>query len=164
VSSNELTLHKLGKVIPKQTAVILVGSDNEISMSASNETVSDMPENNLDGVDVRTKCEDISTTGTFYVMSKKVVNEEQRFGFFEYKGTYMPARKAYLLLPGNAAPGLKMVFGETTPLLSPEGEDGEASPRRGLVGGWYTLSGTRLNAKPTQKGLYINNGKKVVIK
>lgn len=29
---------------------------------------------------------------------------------------------------------------------------------------WYTLSGTRLNAQPTQKGLYIKNGRKVVIK
>ena len=29
---------------------------------------------------------------------------------------------------------------------------------------WYDLSGCRLNAKPTAKGLYINNGRKVVIK
>ena len=28
---------------------------------------------------------------------------------------------------------------------------------------WYTLSGTRLNGKPSAKGLYIHNGKKVVI-
>jgi hypothetical protein len=30
--------------------------------------------------------------------------------------------------------------------------------------GWYTLDGRRLNAAPSRKGLYINNGKKVVIK
>ena len=30
--------------------------------------------------------------------------------------------------------------------------------------GWYTLSGTKLDAAPTVKGVYINNGKKVVIK
>ena len=29
---------------------------------------------------------------------------------------------------------------------------------------WYTLDGKRLNGVPTTKGLYINNGKKVVIK
>ncbi|MCR4602023.1 MAG: hypothetical protein K5683_00640 [Prevotella sp.] len=29
---------------------------------------------------------------------------------------------------------------------------------------WYTLDGRRLSAKPTQKGLYINNGRKTVIK
>ena len=30
--------------------------------------------------------------------------------------------------------------------------------------GWYTLDGRRLSGKPTVKGLYINNGRKVVIK
>jgi hypothetical protein len=30
--------------------------------------------------------------------------------------------------------------------------------------GWYTVDGKKLNAAPTQKGVYINNGKKVVIK
>ena len=29
---------------------------------------------------------------------------------------------------------------------------------------WYTLDGVRLDGKPTQKGLYINNGRKIVIK
>lgn len=30
--------------------------------------------------------------------------------------------------------------------------------------GWYTIGGVKLNGEPTQKGIYINNGKKVVIK
>lgn len=29
---------------------------------------------------------------------------------------------------------------------------------------WYTIGGTRLSGKPTQKGLYIHQGKKVVVK
>jgi hypothetical protein len=29
---------------------------------------------------------------------------------------------------------------------------------------WYTLDGRKLNSKPTTKGLYIVNGKKVMIK
>ena len=29
---------------------------------------------------------------------------------------------------------------------------------------WYTIDGRRLNGKPTQKGVYINHGNKVVIK
>ena len=29
---------------------------------------------------------------------------------------------------------------------------------------WYTLDGVRLSGKPSKKGLYINNGRKVVIK
>ena len=30
--------------------------------------------------------------------------------------------------------------------------------------GWYTLSGMKLNGKPKSKGVYINNGRKIVIK
>lgn len=30
--------------------------------------------------------------------------------------------------------------------------------------GWYDMSGHKLSGKPTKKGIYINNGKKVVIK
>lgn len=34
----------------------------------------------------------------------------------------------------------------------------------GVKEGWYNLSGMKLEGAPTQKGVYINNGKKVVIK
>ena len=30
--------------------------------------------------------------------------------------------------------------------------------------GWYTINGIKLQSMPTEKGIYINNGKKVVIK
>ena len=30
--------------------------------------------------------------------------------------------------------------------------------------GWYTLDGRKLNARPTQKGIYINKGKKILVK
>ena len=36
--------------------------------------------------------------------------------------------------------------------------------RDGMVATWYTLDGRKLNVKPTTKGLYIYNGKKIAIK
>ncbi len=42
-----------------------------------------------------------------------------------------------------------------TPNPSPKGKGSDC---------WYTLGGRRLTGKPTQKGIYINNGNKVVIK
>ena len=33
-----------------------------------------------------------------------------------------------------------------------------------IDGTWYTLSGTKLDGKPTAKGIYICNGRKIVIK
>ena len=38
--------------------------------------------------------------------------------------------------------------------------DGEMIPAQG----WYTLNGVKLQSMPTEKGVYINNGKKVVLK
>ena len=29
---------------------------------------------------------------------------------------------------------------------------------------WFTLSGRKLDKQPTQKGIYIHNGKKIVVK
>jgi hypothetical protein len=43
-------------------------------------------------------------------------------------------------------------------------QEHESHESHELSGAWYTLSGVRLNAKPTAKGLYIVNGKKVMIK
>ena len=167
-ASQQLTLTKRGADIPKGSAVIIMGGGNgtdatvDIRLSKTTGLADYSGTNDLDGVDVRTETSTLGD-GTFYVMGK--VNDV--FGFFEYKADYMPARKAYLLVSGSgAAPGLKMVFDETTgitPLLSPKGEEG-ASPWGGLVGVWYTLSGTRLDKHPTQKGIYIVNGKKVVVK
>lgn len=37
-------------------------------------------------------------------------------------------------------------------------------PVRPVDDNWYTLDGRRLGAKPTQRGIYINNGKKYMIK
>ena len=39
------------------------------------------------------------------------------------------------------------------------------TPDPSLNGGeWYDLSGRKLDTKPTAKGLYINGGRKVVVK
>ncbi len=38
------------------------------------------------------------------------------------------------------------------------------SETRNNADGWYSIDGRRLHGKPTQRGIYINNGQKVVIK
>ena len=57
----------------------------------------------------------------------------------------------------------------TVKLISASGEVtsiGEIDTKTGDVtfDGWYTIDGVRLSGKPSTKGIYINNGKKVVIK
>ncbi|MBR6828703.1 MAG: S8 family serine peptidase, partial [Prevotella sp.] len=65
----------------------------------------------------------------------------------------------------NARKGLDYMQQATginlTPNPSPKGEGdlkGEGSNF------WYTLDGRRLNGTPTQRGFYINNGKKFIVK
>ena len=43
-------------------------------------------------------------------------------------------------------------------------EIGEDKNTEKQDGSWYTLSGMRLNGMPTQKGLYIKNGRKIIIR
>ena len=40
----------------------------------------------------------------------------------------------------------------------------DASPKGEGRSGWYTINGVKLQGKPTMRGIYINNGRKVVIK
>ena len=67
------------------------------------------------------------------------------------------------LVGGEAAYGINsfvLNFGDETTSLSEElrvkSEEFDA--------GWYTIDGRKLHGKPTVKGIYINNGHKVVIK
>ena len=39
-----------------------------------------------------------------------------------------------------------------------------SAPGEVTLNGWYTLDGTHLSAQPTRKGIYVNNGKKYIIK
>jgi hypothetical protein len=74
------------------------------------------------------------------------------------------AHKAWLVLPAGSSARLRL----------PDSDDGVVT---GIVdiehgtwniehstGAWYSLDGRRLNGKPSAKGLYIHNGKIVVIK
>ncbi len=86
--------------------------------------------------------------------------------YYPKNGASIGACRAYFKIGyGTSAPridGFNISFdgddstlGVTTPLSDKRGAGGEA---------WYSLDGRRLQGKPAQKGVYINNGKKIVIK
>jgi hypothetical protein len=84
------------------------------------------------------------------------------FGFQRYQGDYLPAHKAFLKVDGAAnARGLHMVFDDATGIRSID--NGQLTIDN-LAGAWYSLDGRRLSGKPTKSGVYVNNGRKVVIK
>ena len=71
----------------------------------------------------------------------------------------MPAHKAYLLVASNNTRGFTIEFEN-------DGTTGIRTIDNGLTdnGSWYSLDGRKFNGKPTSKGVYINNGKKVILK
>ena len=150
-----LTLHKLGRVIPKQTAVIIVSASENVGMSVSTESAEYTVSNHLHGLDNSAPLTSLGS-GSFYVMGKKSDN----FGFFQYTGTNMPAHKAYLRVDGGEAHtrGFSMVF------------DDEVSGIKTIPGvttvsdSWYTLDGRQLARKPSRPGIYIHNGKRFAIR
>jgi len=76
----------------------------------------------------------------------------------------IPANKAWLEIGSTPAAGsrtVKLVFGNS--LTGIEGIAADKAEADG-DGNWYDLNGRKLNSKPTTKGVYINNGRKVVIK
>ena len=84
-----------------------------------------------------------------------------------YEPDYAPARgmtrgaAADEDVPQRITVKLVSANGETTAIGTLDTKTGEVTFDSEA---WYTLDGTRLSGKPSTKGIYINNGKKVVIK
>ncbi len=71
----------------------------------------------------------------------------------------IPANKCYLVLNKNTIPVPMLSIRRNT-----TGIDVNKISNINLNGIWYTLDGHRLQGIPAKKGIYINNGKKVIIK
>lgn len=101
----------------------------------------------------------------YYLLSWKDANKNKdELGFYFWKNStdghsmQLGAHKAYLKRPANAASNKGYVFWLPDAI---EGITMEALTNADAI---YTLSGIRVNANNLKKGIYIVNGKKVVIK
>ena len=82
--------------------------------------------------------------------------------FYPKAGASIDAQRAYFeLSDGQLARAFNLNFGdsETTGILSTTNLTNYTNSNA-----WYDLSGRKLNEKPVKKGVYVQNGKKVVIK
>ena len=106
--------------------------------------------NDLEGVDAETAKESGSD---YYVLSYK----DSKLSFYKYSGTTLGANKAFFKIPANSSREFLDILGEVT------GIDGRYKMEDGRSDVYYDLNGRRV-MNPTKKGVYINNGRKVVIK
>ncbi len=176
------TLHEVsGKIVKAGQGVILKSTDNSnitLTYTSAAATDADYTGNQLAGVDVQTT---ISTSAYKDKVIYTLAKEGDDFGFFKYydnvsdtkytTNTTLGANKAFLPMDAAAAASARgFVFsleGETTGIntvQSAEFSASRASEARGRGQSYYTMDGRQLSGKPSKAGLYIVNGRKVVIK
>ena len=157
VGDDVITLHLLGKVIPKGTAVIIVSEDNEINMIRDDVSAAEYSVNNdLRGVDMPTARTSLTSNdaNTLYMLS----NKNNHFGFHSFAGANVPARKAFFTVPSSAnARPFSMVFEDETTAIRQLRKANAESPV-------FDLNGRAVNGNNLKPGIYVKNGKKVVIK
>ena len=135
-------------VIPAETGFILKGTGNALYDLYKTEGVADdVSGNQLHGTLTAT----LAPSNTFALSTKKGVT-----GFYPVNtGLMIPAHKAYLTATGSMARSLS-IDGEVTGILNVD------SYVNAIPSEYYSIHGIKV-VRPT-KGIYISNGKKVVIK
>ena len=136
-----------GTVIPAKTGILVkapAGNCDFVVTSDKGETLA----NN----DLKAVTEDVTSDGaTFFALTKM----DTKVGFAVVNnGVKIPAGKAYLEVPGKTAAKFFSLDGEATGINSVKTAKAD--------GAYYTLEGVK-TTKPV-KGLYIHNGKKIVVK
>lgn len=139
------------RIVNAGTAVILRSSSDPVmtrTATASNDTHS----NDLVGTMTATV-----TPANAYMLA----NGSQGLGFYHFTGSNVAAGKAYLIYSGASAARSYIGFNETTGIVKMD--DGRGK-KEDVDGAWYDLDGRKLQGEPKDKGLYIKDGNKVVVK
>lgn len=171
VSNGSLTLSAVTGAIPAGTGVVLktaskLTQNTPFTFTEATEAGTVAVDNMLLGTDdVATTTAPEGSTGTykFYALSLNGSNSENSVGFYYRKGCpdggafENGAHKAYLAVPADVAGGAKgFTFGDMTDGIEAINNSQSTTDKV------YNLAGQRVNK--AQKGVYIVNGKKVVIK
>ncbi len=148
VSGNTVTLTPIeGGVILAGTPVVLRSTQETITLnSAGSDATVTYGQNDLLGT-----AEPLTVSKSDNIYGMKNGN------FYLASGGTIPANRAYLQLNASAgAPSrLDMVIGEATALQRVQDETNAEV--------WYTISGVRVE-RPSKAGIYIKNGRKVLVK
>lgn len=156
-NEGEIKLIRINEYIPALTGVIIQGNSGTYTFPKA--TIDNIPalkyDNMLEGSLVEQNVSDLD--GTVMTLG---IGPAGYIGFYKYSGSTLAPNKVYIVLPDNLVKTLSTLslpFGGATTSINNINNDANN-------GNWYTLQGTKLNAQPTQKGIYIHNGKTVLIK
>ena len=162
IVNGELRLARLNRNIPANTGVIVQANSGTYRFPTNTGTVTALTyENQLQGVVENTPKNDILATApagtSIYTLG---LGPSGYVGFYRFSGATVRANSAYILYDESAAgvKGLTVVFEDGTTAIQPTRVEEEGD------GVWYTVQGARLSGSPKTRGVYIHNGKKVLVK
>ena len=174
------------KIAPKETGVILTCSATDdvnaipLFVKDVNSEESTIENNMLKGTLEET--DQLESNGVNYVFTRvsydldkdgKIVDsnngKQSTLGFYRVAtndDSNLAANKAYLHVPSSSAKNFYVIEGifdngdTPTSIVSVSDNVGPSMDE----GCYYTLTGIRMSSRPTRAGIYIHNGKKIVIK
>ena len=138
-------------IVPAGTGLLMTGTAGSIYVFplTSRDATADLSGNKLVGVTKDTDLGTLTDGNSHYVYDHD--------GFRLQSTGTIAANKAYLSLPNAGNAKINVSLGGATTGIEDIAADNEDH------GAWYTLDGVKVNEKPTVKGLYIHNGKKVIV-
>ena len=155
---------KQTETTPAGEGLMLKGTANETFYVPAlfNLTPEALTGNNLKGLTKITEVETTEGDKTNFILSQ----QKGVIAWYPLAAKYaLKAHSAYLQLLTN-----DVFTGDGTRAISMEFEDGvttgfiQIATGEAEDGDWYGIDGIKFNQKPTQRGVYINNGRKVIVK
>lgn len=147
--NSTITLNKVeaGTVIPANTGILVKADQGDYNFVVTSDEGKDLENNSL----VAAKEAVPSDGSTYFALTK--IGDKVGFAVVN-NGVKIPAGKAYLKVPAATTAKFFGLDGEATGINSVKTAKAD--------GAYYTLEGVK-TTKPV-KGLYIHNGKKIVVK
>ena len=138
-------------IVPTGTGLLMTGTEGAtyVFPLASGDATADVSSNKLVGVTTDTDLSTLTDGNSHYVYDND--------GFRLQSTGTIAANEAYLRLPTSGTDKIIVSLGGVSTGIEGIAADNEDN------GAWYTLDGVKVNEKPTAKGLYIHNGKKVIV-
>ena len=152
LNGTSLTLTEVTDIAAGQ-AVILKSTAASITLTPAASASSDFTGNDLKGGTT------VASGNVAYTLSRG--DGTGAVGFYKWNGTTLNGNKAHLEMPASTSRSFIDINDGTTGVI--ELKDGKTEDGKSLDS-WYSLDGRRLNSKPAQKGIYVKNGKKFIIK
>lgn len=155
---------KQTETTPAGEGLMLKGTANETFYVPAlfNLTPEALTGNNLKGLTKITEVETTEGDKTNFILSQ----QKGVIAWYPLAAKYaLKAHSAYLQLLTN-----DVFTSDGTRAISMEFEDGvttgfiQIATGEAEDGDWYGIDGIKFNQKPTQRGVYINNGRKVIVK